>query len=388
MDWAFVSVSGAVFLTIVAPLVRDALRRRAGPSLAEPTSGSAGALPSLSVVVAARDEAKSIEQSLESLLDSDLDGLEVVAVDDRSKDDTGRLIDRIAASDPRLTGVHVHSLPSGWLGKNHALCVGADRAKGEFILFTDADVCFEPTALPRALRYAVAHDLDQLCLIPGLETKGFWEKLLISFFCFLFFRMLRLHKVASPRHRAYVGVGAFNLVRAEAYRRCGGHRSMPLEVVDDAKLGKRIKEDGREGGGRCALGYAGSLVTLRWLSGLSGIVRGLEKNAFANCSFRPERALAAAAALLFLALWPVVGLAIGPLASRLLCLATWLSLPATVWVYRCDDGLPAAFGFAFPLAAVVMAFILLRSMGVTYRRGGVVWRGTLYPLAELRRGVV
>lgn len=339
-------------------------------------------LPRLSVIVPALNEQDAVESAMRTLLTIEYPDLEIIAVDDRSTDRTGAILDRLAAEDARLRVVRVHELPPGWLGKTHALHVGSQHATGAYILFTDADVHFDPTALRRAVRAARERELDHLVLLPEMILHGFWETLAVTFFWTMYLIKTRAGKVADPRSRAYVGVGAFNLVRAEAYRRAGGHASLRMEVIDDLKLGQRMKMSG----GRSACGLSGGLIRVRWAAGLGGIIRGLEKNAFASMQFSCASVLSGVPTILLLTSWPVVGLFFGAWGPRLLCAG---ALACMVWQARMASPAPGVsplYGLGFPVAAFLFAYAIVRSMFRTYRQGGVVWRGTFYPLGELRKG--
>jgi hypothetical protein len=341
-------------------------------------------LPRLSVVVPARNEEGTVEEAMRTLLAADYPDVEVVAVDDRSTDATGAILERLAAAHPRLRVTHVRELPPGWLGKNHALHLGAGLASGEYILFTDADVHFEPSTLRRAVRAAARRRLDHLVLLPEVVVQGFWETLFVTYFGTAFLFAFLPWKVADPRSKAYVGVGAFNLVRVEAYRRAGGHAALPMDVVDDVKLGKRL----REGGARQECGFSDGLVRVRWAVGLKGMIEGLTKNMFASLGFRIAPTLSAIFTTLLMVVWPSLGLLAGPWGARLLCAGALAAMAWTVGVIRPVPRGSALYGLAFPLAGLIMAYIFLRSAVRTYRQGGVIWRGTLYPLADLRKGVV
>lgn len=343
-----------------------------------------GPLPRLSIVVPARDEEATVEQAMRTLLAADYPDAEIVAVDDRSTDRTGAILDGLAAGSARLRVVHVRELPPGWLGKNHALHLGARQASGEYVLFTDADVHFEPTTLRRAVRAAVRRGADHLVLFPEVVVEGFWETLFVTYFGTALLFVFPPWKVADPRSKAYVGVGAFNLVRMEAYRRAGGHAALPMDVVDDVKLGKGL----RESGARQECGFSGGLVRVRWAVGLRGMIDGLTKNMFARLGFRAASALSSILTILLLVAWPGAGLLLGPWGPRLLCAGALVSMVWLVHTVRpVRQGSPL-YGLAFPVAALLMTYTILRSMVRTYRQGGVVWRGTLYPLEELRKGVV
>ena len=345
--------------------------------------------PSLSVVVPCRNEAAGVEAAVRSLLDQALPSLEVVAVDDRSEDATGAILDRLAAGDPRLSVVHVQALPPGWLGKNHALQAGGDRARGEWILFTDGDVVFAPGALARALAFAGARGLGHLAGVPRFVAPGFWERAFVTGFAAFGALAFRVHQLPRPGTAAFVGVGAFNLVRAADWRRVGGHRPLRLEVVDDVKLGLVLRRSGVPQGAV----LAGPLVRVRWQAGFLPSALGLVKNAFAGCEYRPLVAVGAALALLAAGLGPALlaaaalGAGDGPAAGLALgALAVTLVVHANV--ARRTGGGSGLEGLAFPPMIALLAGVLLWSALLAGWRGGVRWRGTFYPLADLRAGAV
>lgn len=345
--------------------------------------------PALSVVVPCRNEAARVEDAVRSILAQGLPGLQVVAVDDRSEDATGDLLDRLAAADPRLEVVHVTALPEGWLGKNHAMHLGGRRARGEWILFTDGDVVFGPGALSRALRFARSHGLGHLAAAPRFEAPGLLERAFVTGFATFGSLAFRVHELRRPGTAGYVGIGAFNLVRRAEWERIGGHERLRLEVVDDVKLGLVLRRSGVPQG---AL-LAGPLVSVRWQHGFLPSVLGLVKNAFAATEYRPL--VAAAAALAFLAtglapaLLALAGLLAGaPLAAGLALAALALSAFLHGRVARETADASGVEGLLFPLVALLLAAVLLWSALTAGWRGGVRWRGTLYPLADLRAGAV
>src|SRR5207249_9856045 len=132
--------------------------------------------PRISLLFAARDEEEKLPAELATLVEIDYPNLEVIAVDDRSQDATGRILDEFAAAHPRLRVVHITQLPAGWLGKPHALQKAYETSTGEWLLFTDADVRFKPDVLRRAVALAKQRNLDHLTLFGEIEMAGFWEK--------------------------------------------------------------------------------------------------------------------------------------------------------------------------------------------------------------------
>ncbi|HEY2156236.1 MAG TPA: glycosyltransferase [Isosphaeraceae bacterium] len=345
----------------------------------EPVSG----WPRLAVVIAARDEEAMIARAVRSLLDQDYPDLELIVVDDRSADRTGTILDELAEEEPRLSVVHVDALPDGWLGKTHAMQRGADETFAPWILFTDGDVIFAPGALRRAVAYAVDQEADHLVTLPDAITVGFGERMFMALFTLMFSIKFPYWRVADRASGVYVGVGAFNLVRAEAFRGIGGLRRVALSVDDDMRLGQALKYAGYT----TKVVNGTSEIKVRWHVGVGGMVRGIEKNFFAGIDFRLPMALAAAATILLTTLGPLAGLFVGPWWTRLICGLGLLAPVALIRLVCPTTGVAAWYGLTLPLAGPVMTYALARSVVLTLRRRGVSWRGRTYPLAELRSHV-
>lgn len=338
--------------------------------------------PTVSVVVPARDEAPRIEHALRSLARLDYPALEVIVVDDRSGDGTAEIVDRVAAEETCVEALHVSHLPEGWLGKCHAMHVGARRASGELLVFTDGDVVFDPETIRLAVRYAVAAKLDHLTLIPGLTPGGYWEDAIKSYFAMLFVFGTKAWKATSPSKDLYVGAGAFNLVSRAAYEAIGGHAPLRLEVADDLMLGKRVK---RAGYRQEAL-LAPDHLQLAWHEGVCGYVRGLEKNGFASLGYSLPLLLLVTGLIAVLYTTPYLGV----LAFRDVRIVGYAT---SVVVMHAIFGYVASFVRnrwfmtpALPVAAFVYLWAVWRSTLITLRQGGIRWRGTFYPLELLRRG--
>lgn len=350
----------------------------------EPDGPPPGGWPRLSAIVPCRDEAPQVEAALLSLLAQDYPDLEVIAVDDRSGDATGAILDRLAAENPRLAVLHLAALPDGWLGKNHACRVGAARASGDFLLFTDGDVHFGPGALRRAVAYAGHRRLGHLAALPRLLAGGFWERAFVAAFATLAAFATRPWGLRRKGAPGFVGVGAFNLVRRDAYRAVGGHDRLRLEVVDDVKLGLLLRRSGVRQG---AVDSAG-LVSVRWQAGFLASMRGLMKNAFAALEYRWVSALSLSAALVFLAAAPLAAALLAPAAAaRAVGMAGWLlGMAVHGTVARRLAGGSGLEGVVHPACGLALASVFPLSAAAAALRGGIVWRGTRYPLAALRAG--
>jgi len=340
--------------------------------------------PRISILLAARDEEEKLPAALATLMEIDYPDLEVIAVDDRSQDSTGRILERFAAAHPRLRVVHITQLPAGWLGKPHALQKAYAASTGDWLLFTDADVRFKHDALRRAIALVKARNLEHLTLMGDVEMVGFWETVLITFFGMAFHIATDPYRVANPHSRAYVGVGAFQLLKRAAYEASGTHRRLAMEVVDDMKLGKIVKQSGF----RSSAGVAQDFVVVRWHAGLGNLVRGVTKNFFAGVGYSVPLVAIAVVALLLMNVAPIFGVFFGQGWTRVFAVAAFVI--ALCFHTGVDIGMRVSpfYAFTHPLGALLFSYMLLRSTVVTLKQGGIIWRDTFYPLEDLKRGVV
>jgi hypothetical protein len=349
----------------------------------EPAEPPEGGWPTLAVIFAARNEAGMVECAVRSMLAQDYPSFELIAVDDRSTDATGVILDSIAAEDARLRVVHVRELPSGWLGKNHALQGGAASTSSDWLLFTDADVILAPGTLRRGVALAARAGLDHLAAIPDTITESEWERIFLATFWLMFIVHAPPWKVSDPRSKAAAGIGAFTLVRAEAFRAVGGFRHLALSVDDDIRLGQALKYAGY----RTRIVMGRRAFAVRWQVGLRGMVRGLEKNFFAGIDFQLATVLLSVPAMFVVGLGPHLGLFFGPWWTRAICAAGLGSIALLLKRERGQSGIAWYHALTLPLGAAACAFALVRSTWLTLRRRGVRWRDHLYPLDELRAHV-
>lgn len=359
------------------------------PDLLE--QGPPAARGSLSVIVPARNEGLGVAAGLRSLLASKGVDLEVIAVDDRSTDETGAAMDAFLHAS-REAGVtyaveHLDELPAGWLGKPYAMARGTALASGEWLLFTDADVVFAKDTLARALAWLECEGADHLLVVPTVMARSAGEAMMLPFLHVLSIWGPRLWRVADPRSRDAIGVGAFNLMRRSTYEAVGGWERLRMEVIEDVRMGYLIKQAGFAS--RVVTGH--NLVRIRWAHGAWGVVDNLTKNVFAAFRYRIGLIVAGTVATAITCLLPFAGLVLGLGWDRAWLwpsLASLAALAALYWRYRefADPSGAATMLrlLAFPAAALVFIYAMVRSTVLTLMRGGVVWRGTFYPLRELR----
>ncbi|MEH7299905.1 glycosyltransferase [Neobacillus drentensis] len=337
--------------------------------------------PMLSVIVAARNEEKQIKASILSQLQQTYRNVEWILVDDRSTDETGKLLDELMKEDPRVKVIHVKELPEGWLGKNHALYKGTLQASGKWLLFTDADVKYEKEAFAKALHYAERHQLDHLTAAPNLHANHFWLKTFVAFFLFGFSYFKRPWMANNPKSKIGTGIGAFNLVSKEAYESFGTHERLKMRPDDDLQLGMKMKKAGYQQRIVTAL----RLIEVEWYGSLKEAFIGLEKNTFAGLNYQVR--------MVFFSIFGVFVTNVLPFLTIFSANKTvaFLSLGNIVTsgilyvliIKRMTVFSPVLF-LVFPITALLFIYSIIRASLLTFKRGGIVWRGTTYRLSELK----
>jgi len=334
--------------------------------------------PKVSVGLPARNEEACIETSVRKLLAQENVDLEIIAVNDRSSDQTAEILNRLAQEDARLVVIHVEELPLGWLGKWHACDAGAALVTGDWILFTDADVWLKPDVIARAILVADRDNADHICLTPGVApgtaSGQAWHP------AFLLGLVDWFKRVNQDKPKGYLGMGAFNLVRTAAYRASGGYKKLRLTVVDDVKLGLLLRRAGKRTRGF----IGGDDAECHWPAHAFGMIKIMEKNYFAILDYRVSVAVGLAIAL---CLFWLAGL-FGPFTGSLDGTAAGVGLvsfaiPSALIARKIRWSVGPAL--LVPLIIPLGAVAVLNSAIVTLRQGGVIWRESFYPLDLLRR---
>ena len=386
IDWMtfWFWMATAHLVAVLLLIWRLALNHQQMKRLSDHPAAAGDELPSISIVVAARNEARDIEAALESWFQLDYPNLELVVVNDRSTDDTGGILDRLAEVQSLLEVVHLEELPAGWLGKNHALQLGAKRSQGEYLLFTDADIIIKPLVLRRAIAYMQQRKLDHLTMIPKVSMPNRLLEAFVTLFGTLFSLYFRVWKVSDPNSDAHIGIGAFNLVRSEAYRQCGMHQSIAMRPDDDVKLGKIIKQHGFSQD----LVVGSDQIRVPWYASVKELMVGLEKNALAGLDYRLSLIFVGSLLLLVGLFGPWVAVVLTSGVTRWLYGATLLLLLIMFLKGASEIGVRYSSIFWYPVAVLLFYYILWRATILTYVRGGIRWRDTFYPLADLKANKV
>lgn len=380
--WLVITAGLAIFWAAGTVVI---IRGMAGlPRIWKSESAAHADCPPVSILMAARDEGEQVQDSVRSMLGQEYPQLQVIVADDRSTDGTGEILDELAGRDARLKVVHIRELPRGWLGKTHALANAYEHARGKWLVFADADVRFAPDLLRRSVGLAQGRGWDHLTFVWSSETVGFWEKTAFIFWLLSTIVWLQPWNASEPRSRYYWGAGVFHLIRREAYDASGTHCRLALEVLDDIKLGKIVKQAGFRSG----VALSGDSVRIRWQRGMRGIVQGMTKNAFAGLNYRLSGLAVGLAGIIGLWLSPfLLLLLLNGTPQMLSAMAAGCMLVLNGYVAQLC-GISRLYGLTLPLGVLILTYTLLRSAAVTLWRGGISWRDTFYSLEELRKGLV
>ncbi|HEX8088037.1 MAG TPA: glycosyltransferase family 2 protein [Blastocatellia bacterium] len=386
-----VALAYNVFSIRSAPrLPRNVSATKSAHATARNSPAGKGIAPLVSILVPARNEAaRVLAQSVGSMLAQDYPNFEVIAVDDRSTDNTLALLEDIARSDPRLTVVRGRPLPDGWIGKPWALEQARRKSRGQWLLATDADIIFHPTVLSRAMAVAEAEAYDALTLAPGISTDSFWAKLVMPVAGWMIMLVYPAWRVNNPDSEIALGVGGFFLMRRAAHEQVGGYEAIRADVTDDLNTARLLKRAGF----RLHLAAAPTLLRTPMYASLKELFEGFGKNAFVGSgSSAPRAVLSGVLDLAFTVAPPVtvvVALAIVlvegsrnllPLAAA--ALAAYLSLVAAFAPVYKETRTPINFALLGFLAHAVMVMILFHSTWRVMTGRGVVWKSrSLYRTA-------
>lgn len=346
---------------------------------AQSTAGEAE-LPTVSMLVAGKEEEENIERCLRGLLAQEYPELQLICVNDRSEDKTGEIMDRVAAEDERLTSVHVKELPDGWFGKNNAMRLGLEKASGEWLAFTDADCQFHSTHLiEAALRYARRNQIEFLSVLPLLEAGTFWERVIQPVAGAIMIYWTPPQKVNDPKSSTAYANGAFMLMTREAYEKLGEHEAVKATLNEDMHFARRSKQLGV----RLHVLRGGDMYSVRMYVGFKAAWRGWSR-IFYGCFGTMRRLVASAALLIFGSLFAWISLLLSPLAgvaSAPIAIAASLACTAQIsvmWRFYQLSGLPSSLSLTYPVGAVLVLGMLGNSMTKAMGASRTTWRGTTY----------
>ena len=337
-------------------------------------------VPKVSVIIPACNEAATIEPALKSILAMDYANLEVITVNDRSVDRTGVVLKQIQKQYPGLQIFDISKLPEGWLGKNHALQHGAEKARGEYLLFTDADIIMEKSSLARAMNHMLENRLDHMSMFfKNIAPGGLLNALILDTGGVLLL-LLKPWKAKDPNSNRYMGVGAFNLVKSTVYKAIDGHKTIAMHPIDDVMLGKMIKHSGFSQD--CILGH--NFIQAEWYVTVREFINGLMKNTFAFYNYNMANVLFGVLIVVIINILPLLaffftsgitrGLFGAAVMVRILSFANGFS----------KTGINPWYSIWSLVTPYVYLYITLKAAITTKINRGIIWRGTYYSLDKLK----
>ena len=340
--------------------------------------------PKVSIIIPARNEERGIETALNSILSQDYDNLEIIAVNDRSTDRTGEILNRMEQLHSALRVIHVAELPNGWVGKNYALNYGAEQSNGKFLLFTDADVVMSPITVGKAVNYMVENQLDHITLAPETVMPNTLLQMFVGTFTMFFFFFTKPWKVKRNNSRYFVGIGAFNFIRAKAYHAIGGHQAIAMRPDDDVKLGKLIKKHGY----RQELLFGKGMVFVEWYASLRELITGLAKSMFSGVDYKISVAVGITLLLILFNFWPFVGVFLTSGKTQFINLV----IVAAIFGLWCEtvrfSEMKRWHFVGFPVTILLFIYIQWRATLSAFFYNGIFWRGTHYRLNDLKANKV
>lgn len=363
------------------------LRLLPRPSIVSP--GEAG--PLVSILVPARNEARSIARCVEALARQNYPRCEILVLDDQSEDQTAMIVARLARRYPHIRLLRGQPLPPKWHGKAYACAQLAQAARGEWLLFVDADTVLAPGCVATALGYARARHADLLTVMPTLVAKSFGEALLLPIIPLTFVAFLPLGLVTNHPSPVFAGaLGPFLLFRRETYQRIGGHASVRTDIVEDMQLSRVVKHHG----GRVVWMDGTALMRVRLYHGFAEAWHGIAKSSFAAINYSLPGLLLGVPICVALFWGPYGFLAAGLFQHTHAGLMLWLPLAQVLCLWT--SHLLVTRRFRLPPIAMMLqvgttlAIVLttVYSAVLTKFGKGVVWKGRAYHFDTLRRGRV
>lgn len=329
----------------------------------------------VSILVPARNEAhRVLEKSISSMLDQTYKDYELIILNDRSTDDTQKILEKLKTRNPKLKIVEGVEPETDWLGKPHALKQAFENSSGEWILTADADIIFAPETLQTVVAYAEENDFDALTLIPQQIFGSFWEKLFMPVFGWFCLLAMPLHRVNDPNRKESMGVGNFFMFRRASLEKIGGFESVKSEVAEDLKLAEILKSKKY----KLRIDYA-EFIETRMYSGFWEIWEGFTKNLFSGMKFSIAKTVFGSVSILLFGVLPpflvLVFFVVGNYKLFFPCLAIYI-LQSLIFIFINLKWRGKLFyALLTPIGLALFVAILINSTLKILSGKGVVWKG-------------
>jgi cellulose synthase/poly-beta-1,6-N-acetylglucosamine synthase-like glycosyltransferase len=337
-------------------------------------------LPSVSVVIAVRNEEEHLEKALQSVCQLIYPQLEVIVVNDRSTDRTQEILEGMRTVYPFIKLLQINDLPQGWLGKNHALFKGYQQSSNAWLLFTDADVEYQPDTLQKALSFCMDNGTGHMVVLPAVISRSVWLNSVLETFKMMLETRQRPWAASNPKSNASIGIGAFNLVRRDAYEGMGTHKTIAMRPDDDLQLGAKIKKAGF----RQNVLYGNDQLGLEWYSNIKEFINGLMKNTFSVFDYNLFKVTGAVLSSLLVFVLPIPVMLITGHSTDYELGLFLLILQSILLLLKNGSSARWWFALMIPYAGILMCYIMIRSAVLTQKQKGIYWRDSFYALSELK----
>jgi chlorobactene glucosyltransferase len=347
--------------------------------------------PIVSIILPARNEEKYIAKCLDSLLNQDYPNFEIIAVNDSSTDETGVIMQQYSARDPRILVVHAKPKPEGWAGKNWACFQGYLRARGDLLLFTDADTVHLPSTMSLSIKHLIFENLDALTAIPKLLSKDFWTKITLPMLSTFLHSRFSALRVNDRKTKIGYFFGSFFIITRSTYEKVGTHKAVRHELVEDGALGGKVKEEKF----LMKMVRGENYIEAIWARDLNTLWHGLRRLMIPLYNQNRKRASLMAISIFFLLFEPFVLLPYSLLfinlvredivslllivsnavASAIIILSSVIQLRLSVY----QNSLYALFS---PVGGAIISFSFITAIIDATKKGAVSWSGRKYTISE------
>jgi glycosyltransferase involved in cell wall biosynthesis len=337
--------------------------------------------PSVAIIIAVRNEEDKLQEALTSLCNLNYANSKIIVINDRSTDNSGKILTEVQAKYQQIKIITIDKLPQGWLGKNHALYTGYNLSDEEYLLFADADVLYKKDVLSKAISYCMRNKLDHLTILPELTSSSPVLKSVISTFILMLTAVQRPWAAKIKTSKASIGVGAFNLVKREAYEHAGTHKAIAMRPDDDLKLAKIMKSSG----GNADVLYGQNELKVEWYKNIKEFIDGMMKNMFSGFDYNVLKVFGGVAGTLLFFVLPLPTILIfGNSLERISAIYMLLFQVILYWKVPGSKG-RWWYGFMSFYGGIIIVYIMIKSTFKTIKNGGIYWRDTFYSLTELRK---
>ncbi|MBD2138508.1 glycosyltransferase [Anabaena sp. FACHB-1237] len=344
-------------------------------------------LPSIAIVVPARNEAEVISISLRSLFQQDYPGkFNIILVDDQSTDGTANFAEGVAYALDKTAQLQIitsQTLPSDWTGKLWALEQGiqfANQLTPDYILLTDADIEHHPNNLCRLIAKAEKENLDMVSIMVRLRCESFWEKLLIPAFVFFFQKLYPFRWVNNPQKSTAAAAGGCILIRPTSLNNIGGISSIRHALIDDCTLANRIKSNQ----GKIWLGLSSLTVSLREYNSLDTIWDMVARTAYTQLNYSPLLLSLSIIGMMIVYVMPILAIIIGLIMLKpgiiivglLTSLIMAIAYFPIISFYKCKP----IFALSLPVISILYTLMTIDSAMRYWQKRGGAWKGRVYPV--------